>query len=113
MAFLNRESILGSVSDIRTRDVNVPEWGGTVRVRQMTVAERNAFARKKDEADKGGVGAWLLCELCVDENGQRLFKPEDIEALQQRSFIAVDRVIEGILEVNELGKAQVEEAAKN
>ena len=39
---LNKEQIQ-SVSDLETQDVEVPEWGGTVRLKSLTGAERDRF----------------------------------------------------------------------
>ena len=42
MTYLSRDAILQR-EDIKTEDVEVPEWGGTVRVRGMTGVQRDAF----------------------------------------------------------------------
>ena len=42
MVYLSREEIL-SVHDIVTEEVDVPEWGGIVRVRGMSGVQRDAF----------------------------------------------------------------------
>ena len=42
MTYLSRDTILQR-EDIKTEDVEVPEWGGTVRVRGMSGVERDAF----------------------------------------------------------------------
>jgi hypothetical protein len=114
MALLSRDSIL-KAQDVATKDVQVPEWGGAIRVRSMTVAERNEFARRSaaEGANAVGVSAWLVSVLAVDESGARLFTPEDVQALEARNFKAVDTVVNAILEVNAMGVAAVEAAAKN
>lgn len=111
MTLLNREAILGS-QDIVTQDVAVPEWGGSIRVRTMTVAERNDFARRASSEDKVSVAAWLISVLAVDQAGVTLFKPEDVQELERRNFRAVDRVVQAILEVNGITEKKVEEAGK-
>lgn len=109
---LSRQAIL-VVQDISTQDVEVPEWGGAVRVRQMTVAERKEFATKSKDTDSTAMGVWMLCMLCVDEQGKPLFEQADVDELLKRSFQAVDRVIDAVLSVNGLGDKQIEAAAKN
>jgi len=39
---LNKEQILRA-DDLKTEEVDVPEWGGSVRVRVLTGTERDAF----------------------------------------------------------------------
>jgi len=112
MTLLNREAVL-KVQDTVTKDIAVPEWGGSIRVRTMTVAVRNEFARRASSEDKVSVAAWLISVLSVDENGEPLFKAEDIPELERRNFRAVDRVVQAILEINGISEKKVEEAAKN
>ncbi len=42
MGLLTKDDILGA-DDLATEDVEVPEWGGCVRVRALTGTERDAF----------------------------------------------------------------------
>jgi hypothetical protein len=113
MTLLSRDSILRA-QDVSTKDVEVPEWGGSIRVRTMTVAERNEFARKAASGtDSVNVSAWLVSLVAVDEKGAALFKPEDVKALEERNFKAIDRIVDAILQVNGIGQKQVEAAEKN
>lgn len=112
MGLLNRDAVL-KVTDTVTKDIPVPEWGGSLRVRTMTVAERNDFARRASSEDKVSVAAWLVSVLAVDENNKPLFKAEDVPEIERRNFRAVDRVVQAILEVNGISEKKVEEAAKN
>ena len=41
MTLLSKSAIL-CANDLQTEDVDVPEWGGTVRVRSFTGRERDA-----------------------------------------------------------------------
>ena len=112
MALLDRKAILAAV-DIKTQDVAVPEWGGSVRVRQMTVAERNEFVRRSTDPDAGSVGVWLVSMLAVDDSGQQLFTPADLSELEKKNFRNLDLVAAAIMQVNRLGEPEVEAAAKN
>ena len=113
MALLTRDSVL-KAQDVATKDVAVPEWGGDIRVRSMTVAERAEFVRRSGSSEeRDAIGAWLVATLSVDAGGAQLFKPEDVAALVQRNFRALDRVMATIFELNALDAKKVEEAAKN
>ena len=112
MPLLDRASIL-QAQDIQTQEVQVPEWGGVIRVRSMTLAERNEFARRATAEDKVIVSAWLVSVLAVDGDNAPLFRAEDVHELERRNFRAVDRVVQAILEVNGITEKKVEEAGKN
>ena len=104
---LTRDAILGA-GDLKRQEVEVPEWGGKVTVRAMTVAERNEFVRRSTAGEPTTV--WLVVTLCVDAEGKPLFKAEDEAALDGKYFRAVDAVARAALEANAL---TVEAAAKN
>src|SRR5690606_20312294 len=97
---LTREAIL-QAEDLPTEDVEVPEWGGVVRVRGLTGAERGAFEQSiVDARGKGArmnlqnVRARLVALAVVDESGNRLFSDADVEALGRKSGRALNRVFE-------------------
>ena len=112
MGFLKREAILAA-SDLGTADVEVPEWGGSIRVRQMTLRERGEFAKRATGEDGAVVGAWLVSAVAVDEAGAPIFKPDDVKDLEKRSWKALDRVVAAILKLNRLDDERVADAAKN
>lgn len=112
MTLLNRDAIL-KAQDVATKEVSIPEWGGSIRVRSMTVAERNEFARRvASSEEKTSVGAWLVTMLAVDGDGKSLFKPEDVSELEKRNAKAIDAVVNAILEINRIGDKEVAEAEK-
>jgi hypothetical protein len=112
MTLLKRDAIL-KAQDNETKDVEVKEWGGTVRVRHMTLAERSEFLRRCGSEDKTIVASWLMVTLCVDESGSPLFTPEDIPELEKKNFRAVEAVGQAILDINKIGEKKVEEEEKN
>jgi hypothetical protein len=119
MGTLTREQIL-SADDLPTQDVDVPEWGGSVTVRSMTGAERDAFEaglmveEGEDEKNRLNNLRARLCSLCiVDDDGVPLFSPEDVEALGKKSAAALDRVFTKAQTLNGLGAKDVEDLAKN
>lgn len=113
MALLGRDQILAA-QDLPTVDVEVPEWGGTVRVRMMTGGERDAFEAgtitrhgRKIEQNLVNIRARLVALCVVDEKGQRLFSEADAVALGQKSAAALNRVFNAAQQLNAL----TEEAA--
>lgn len=116
---LTREAILNA-ADLVTEDVEVPEWGGTVRVRGLTGSERDAFEqsimeqRGRDVAlNLRNIRAKLVALSVVDEQGKRVFSDDDVKALGQKSAVALQRVFEVAQRLSGLRSEDVEELAKN
>jgi len=120
MALLTKQEILAA-QDLRTEDVEVPEWGGTVRVRTLTGAERDAFEASLTTVDKQGrrvphlvnLRARLVAACLVDETGGRLFEPNEVALLGAKSAAALDRVFSVCQRLNGFTAADVEEMEKN
>jgi hypothetical protein len=116
MGLLNKSAILGA-ADLKHEDVPVPAWGGTVRVRMMTGAERDEFRTMAAQYEEGippaRFAAALLALTCIDESGARVFTLDDIEALEAKSAGSVDVPAAVAMRINRMGGAAVEEAAKN
>lgn len=117
---LDKAAILGA-SDLKTVDVAVPEWGGTVRVRTMTGADRDAFesslvtiaedgARKPDMSN---YRAKLVAMTLVDPDGKLMFGVDEIGHLAGKSAAALQRVFEAAQKLNGLGEGADEAAVKN
>lgn len=114
---LSREAILNA-HDLQTEDVAVPEWGGTVRVRSMTGAERDAWetaqaARRDAGTANHDIRARFIALCAVDASGGHVFSETDVKALSQRSAAALDRVFTAAARLSGLLPAAVEDAAKN
>lgn len=109
---LNREQIL-EANDLPFKDVEVPEWGGTVRVRTMTGGERDAFEASIYDADDKGVKlnrsdfrAKLLSKVIVDDKNVRQFTDKDITALSAKSAKAIQRLFDVAQDLNGISKAE-------
>jgi hypothetical protein len=118
MTLLSKSAILGA-SDLKTEDVAVPAWGGTVRIRTMTGAERDEFrASIATTAGESGVpigkfSAAVLVATCVDESGSRLFTADDMAGLQAKAAASLDAPAAVAMRLNGLGVGAVEAAEKN
>ena len=116
---LTREQILAAV-DIQHEDVEVPEWGGTVRVVGLSGADRDAFEQaiterkgKRVNVNMANIRAKLVSRSLVGEDGILLFQESDIEALGKKSAAALDRVFSVAQRLSGLSDADVEELAGN
>lgn len=114
--YLTKEQIL-AVDDLQAEDVQVPEWGGTVRVRCMTGVERDAFERSNigedGKQDISNFRAKLVARSIVDEHGNRLFSDADIEALGRKSIKALGRCFDVAMRLSAVTDDAVEELEKN
>ena len=119
MTLLTKSAILAA-NDLKTQDVDVPEWGGAVRVRAFSGRERDAFEAslvrgdgKDRKVDLTNMRARLVALSVVDEAGQRLFTDEEVDLLGAKSGAALDRVFAVAQELNGLSGADVEALVKN
>lgn len=119
MTLLSRDQIL-QADDLTHEDVEVPEWGGTVRVRTLTGSERDAFEQsvitrrgKQVDMNLENLRAKLAALTIVDEDGERLFSEADVQALAQKSAAALSRVFTVAQRLNGLTDGDVEELTEN
>jgi len=119
MATLSRKGIL-EADDLPSREVEVPEWGGTVLVRGLTGAQRDAFDLKflnwkeKDQSTLENIRATLVAWCIVDSDGKRLFNDtSDVKRLASKSALALERVFDAARDLSGLSNEDVEELAKN
>ncbi|SPR97350.1 hypothetical protein [Cupriavidus taiwanensis] len=114
MTILSKAAILGA-ADLQTEDVPVPEWGGAVRVAVMSGAARDRFMELQGDGKTpySLFQARVLVSCVVDEAGDLLFAPEDVESLRKRSKVALDRVVDVAMRLNKLVPEAVEDEAKN
>lgn len=115
-----RDQIL-AISDLPTEEVIVPQWGGMkVWVRGLTAYERDAFEAdnitgrgKNRDVNLRGIRARLVALCAVDENGERIFSNDDVEALGGKSSAAVGRLFDVASRLNGISESDVEELAGN
>jgi hypothetical protein len=120
VAFLTRDAILAA-PDLAIVEVEVPEWGGTVRVRALNGTERDAFEascmkeRKdgKTDFDPRNMRAKLVALCLVDANGLRIFQQDDVKALGRKSARALSRVFDAAASLNGLSDDDVKSLEGN
>ncbi len=119
MELLTKEQIL-SANDLDFEEVEVKEWGGSVRIRCMTGTERDAFETAiykikgdKVEANRENFRAQLLSRVICDDNNKLLFGPKEINSLGGKSGRVIDRLFEFAQKINGIGQSDVEELTKN
>ena len=119
MAVLGRDDILGA--PLKSRILEVPEWGGSVRLQEMSGVDREAFEEAvvstngtDPVVNRGNLRGWLASFSIVDEGGDRLFSDvEAIAALGKTSGAALVLVCAEIQEMNGLGDKEVGELVED
>ena len=127
MTYLSRDAILQR-EDIVTEDVEVPEWGGTVRVRGMSGVERDKFEagliaqpvangrrrrpQEQQQTNMENIRAKLCSWCCVDEQGGRLFAESDVQALGGKSAAALARIFDVATRLSGITEEDVDEMAQ-
>jgi len=116
MALLTKEQIL-QASDLKSELVQVPEWGGEVKVAVMSGTARDrleaSIVGKNGGQNLQNVRAKYVAASLVDDNGDLIFSETDISALGKKSAAALDRVFEVAQRLNHISDADVEALAKN
>jgi len=119
LKLLTRDAIL-QAEDLPTEDIEVEEWGGAVRVRALTGAERDAFEQsiveqrgKSTRMNLRNIRAKLVALTVVDADGKRLFSDKDAELLGKKSAAALDRVFEVAQRLSGLSSEDMEELSGN
>lgn len=116
---LTKDQIL-EADDLRTEDVEVPEWGGTVRVRSLVGSERDAFEASlivvrgngKREVRLANMRARLVALTVIGEDGVRVFDETDVKRLGEKSAAALDRVFDAARKLSKMSEKDVEELAE-
>ena len=119
---LTRDAIL-SKSDRQRIEVEVPEWGGSVYLTELSVRDRAAimksWAKVASAADDARVDAMIDAQLLMvamsvtDESGVRIFELVDIEALAEKSREAVGKIADAATVLNKFTVSATEDEAKN
>lgn len=107
--------------DIRSEYVEVPEWGGTVKVTGLTGEQRNkvgtlmrAEAKKTNEDDALAFFQMRIAAASmIDEEGKRLFSQNDVAKLAKKSAVAIQRVYDAAARLSGIGEEAIEEAKED
>lgn len=118
---LTADAIL-TVNDTVIETVPVPEWGGEVRVRGLTAAERDKYDREIIKVDKRGntslgrldnLRALLVVRCLVDEQGERLFADRSARELGEKSSLVVGRLYDVAARLSGMRVEEEEEDAED
>jgi hypothetical protein len=118
-SYLTRDAILAAAS-LKTEEVDVPEWGGIVLVRELRGRERDEWEAslavqrgKQMVPDVANMRAKLVARCVVNSDLEPVFSQQDVNALGELSAAALDRVFEAASRLSGLSEADLEVASGN
>ena len=120
---LTAEAILAA-DDLSTIWIQTSEWGKNsgVWVRGMSGSERDEFEMRVSGLDGGGnqvkmnyvnLRASLVASCVVDDDGNRLFSGDQVEALGRKSGAVLDRLFDAARKASGIGDDDVKALSKN
>jgi len=115
---LTKQQILSTSP--RLKEVDVPEWGGSVFIRPLTIHEQAKLADLGTKYEKSSVVdrmknctlrlvQWSVC----DDQGNPLFEAGDLEPLMSKAASAFLRLQDAILALSGLTEESRKELEKN
>ncbi|GGZ28033.1 hypothetical protein [Streptomyces nitrosporeus] len=120
MALLTPDQI-SAADDRRWEDVDVPEWGGTVRIASMSGTDRNDYQKKMlvlgsngrpQGVDLADQYARLLSKCLVGEDFRRLYLTDrQVAELGKKNSAVLERLAKVAKRVSGLGEDALEDAA--
>jgi len=113
---LNKEEII-KAKDIKIETVEVPEWGGTVNIKSLSVGDRDEFTQwvidNDGKTNTKDFMAKMVALALVDDEGNRLFTKDELSELSKKSINVVERLYK-IVSINSgLSGASFDEAKEN
>lgn len=111
---LTAEQILAA-DDMGLKRVAVPEWGGEVFIRVMSVGERDTYERKwigKKETGIDNFRTQYLAGVLCDETGKLLFSRDQIDRLASKSGAVMGRLFDEAMKHNRMTEEDVQELGK-
>lgn len=95
-----------AVVDLETREVEVPEWGGSVEIKGMSKREQQMLRKTATDPLTGQIDpdkmeAAMLAH-CLSEPSVTI---EQAEQLMQKSASAIDKILNAIMDITGLSDA--------
>lgn len=103
-----------AADDIRSIEVEIPQWGGSVRVRGLSGKLRSQLEQKiSSKANFGDIKMLVVLNCTIDEAGKPLFSNSQRPALEEKSADAIELIFEAACRLSGIGDKQVQEAEGN
>jgi len=118
---LTKEQIL-SADRKKFEDVAVKEWGGTVRLQELSASDRDQWESEQITVQADGTGvkfnpkharARLIVRSLVDEGGKRLFKDDEVASLGSLSASTMQKLFKKAMALNAISADDMKELEGN
>lgn len=112
---LSAEQILAA-EDRELREVEVPEWGGTVYLRTISGVERDRFEAdtfRQDKPNYENLRARYLAITLSNEDGEPLFDKKQVAKLGHKAAPVLDRLFTEAAKMNAMSRNDVDELLGN
>ncbi len=118
---LNKDQILAADRK-KFEDVEVKEWGGTVRLQELSASERDLWESEQIIVLSDGAGAKfnpkhararLVVRSLVDEQGKRLFKDDEVAAVGSLSASTMQKLFNKARRLNAISADDMKELEGN
>lgn len=106
-----------------TEYLEVPEWGGWVRIQELSGADRDSYeasivgstrSRKGDHTlNLENARARMVARALIDENGQRLYRDNEAYQLGTRGAAGLDRIYDRVRVISGISDQDEDELAGN
>lgn len=121
MSLLSKDQILASDRK-KTIDVTVKEWGGAVRLQELSASDRDMWESESFVLNAEGTGAKfnpkhararLVVRCIVDAQGKRMFSDDEVAAVGSLSAATVQRLFNAARKLNAISDDDVKELEGN
>ena len=115
MKKLSKDDIF-KADDLPTKDMDIPEWGGTLTIRTLTGAERDEWESafvNQDKIDIRGLKSRLVQLTTMNGDGQQMFTKADLQKINGKSASVIDRIFQVSQRLSGLTKEDAEELVEN
>jgi len=115
---LGREQILAA-QDLQRSLEDVPEWGGSVYMVELTGPQRMAYNKAMTAISQDGevdpeeairIMISMLADLIQDEEGNLLFTQDDVDALAKKSWPVLQRLSTAAMKLSGVSQEDLDEA---
>ena len=111
--YLDKNKI-NAANDIKTVEIDVPEWGGKVLVAEMNGHNRSKFelyiSEHKD--DYSAMREYLVALTLVDEAGNNIFSEDEAKDLGKKNGSVLDRIFNESIKLNKLFESELDKEVK-
>lgn len=121
MSLLNKNQIL-SADRKKTVDVHVKEWGGEVRLQELSASDRDMWESESFQLGADGqdvkfnpkhARARLVVRCLIGADGKRLFTDDEVAAVGSLSATSVQKLFDAARKLNAVSGEDMKELEGN